>query len=68
VFLGPPARGLEQLGSEVEADDLRAGRGGPYRDVPGTGRDVETSWPGATPTRARRSRGGASSISSATAA
>src|SRR5215207_11268450 len=31
----------KQLGSEVEADDLRAGGSCAYRDVPGTGRDVE---------------------------
>jgi hypothetical protein len=41
VFRGPPARGPEQLRGEVEADDLRARGGGPDRDVPRSGRDVD---------------------------
>ena len=34
AFSGPPARRLEQLGGEVETDDLGARRGGPDRDAP----------------------------------
>jgi hypothetical protein len=41
VLVGPLAGGVEQLGSQVEADDLRAGGSCAYCDVPGTGRDVE---------------------------
>jgi hypothetical protein len=65
---GAVARRVEQLGREVEPDDLRSGCGGADGDVAGAGRDVEDGRPGASSTRVRRSRGGASSISSATAA
>ena len=61
--------GLEQLGREVEADDLRSGGGGRHGDVAGAGRDVEHVVARRERSRwASRSRGGTSSISSATAA
>ena len=68
VLVGAPAGCLEQLGREIEADDPRAGVRRGIAALPVPVATSSTSWPGLRSMWASRSRGGAASISSATAA